>query len=520
MGGNGSPLFPLINNEKVRLLADAIVNSKANWYKDKKIIRNELPTILNGVNSALNDNRLQKEVVSGGERQEMLYHLQRFFSRMAYLQIRPQHSPIIPLGQLIAIVEFLPNQHWEEFPKSLRDPIRSFPNKVSDILGVTVADIISEHDTIVDYYSRLGLCILHDLPVPKQGEFFDDWKKAHYLADIVDKFGSQSDFFQLQPNHIEKIYGKHEADLLQIYGKIFSKPIIEHRQLLSQPEYKVGTEGWRLSTLDRFPLIEGKPQNIWYVPNIRCLRRAASDVIHFTLNESNYRKDYEEVRGPLLELYLTKLLKSRAPSLTVIPEEKWMTNKGEVAGPDLVVIDHGPKPFVLGIEVKFRRMIPCTRFELRDEDLVNNYEYLWKDIKKLPDKLGKVFSLPGGYQNFQKELSLARNYKRFYLGIVGEAPYLFGELSLYLSKNDISFPLYNFPEPWAVMSTETFEYFIEVVVQHQRSIAEIMNEFVEDCADIEFSCPMAELFRSVKIDETKSFAASFLPKKREFGFFL
>jgi len=515
-GGIHSPLFPLLNSEKVRILSDAIVKSKANWYKDKKIIGKDLPSILNGVNSAMDDKRLEKEVISGGERQEMLYGLQRFFSRMAYLQIRQQQSPIIPLGQLLAIIEVLPNQCWQEFPKWLHGSIRSFPNKVAEILGTTAANIISEHGTIVDYFKMLGYLVLQRLQGTNPGEFFDDWKKAKILTGLIDGFGSQSDSFHIRPNYIERIYGKNEADLLQMYVNIFSKPIKEHRKLLTQPEYNVGPEGLRLSTLDRFPLIEGCTPNTWYVPNVRGLRRTAPDVIHFTLNEK-CREEYQNVKGPLLELYLTKLLETRTSSLTIIPEEKWMTSKGEVAGPDLVVIDRCHNPLVLGIEVKSRKMCPSTRFELLDGDLVNNYTDIWNDIKKLPDKLKKVFELKGGYQKHQKELLTAHNFPRFYLGIAGEAPYMFGELSFYLSKKDETFPLYGFAEPWAVMSIDTFENFIEVVIQNQRLIAELMREYVEDCSNMEPSCPMSESFRSVKIDETKSYAASFLKGMRGFG---
>jgi hypothetical protein len=67
------------------------------------------------------------------------------------------------------------------------------------------------------------------------------------------------------------------------------------------------------------------------------------------------------------------------------------------------------------------------------------------------------------------------------------------------------------------MSIDTFENFIEVVIQNQRLIAELMREYVEDCSNMEPSCPMSESFRSVKIDETKSYAASFLKGMRGFG---
>jgi hypothetical protein len=46
MGGHRSPLFPLVNHEKVRLQADAVVKSRAAWYKERLIRPTDLPTLL------------------------------------------------------------------------------------------------------------------------------------------------------------------------------------------------------------------------------------------------------------------------------------------------------------------------------------------------------------------------------------------------------------------------------------------------------------------------------------------
>jgi hypothetical protein len=58
----------------------------------------------------------------------------------------------------------------------------------------------------------------------------------------------------------------------------------------------------------------------------------------------------------------------------VIPESRWKSPKGGADGPDLLIIDHSEDPSVIGVEVKSRRMVPGTRYELLDEHLVQNYE--------------------------------------------------------------------------------------------------------------------------------------------------
>jgi len=235
------------------------------------------------------------------------------------------------------------------------------------------------------------------------------------------------------------------------------------------------------------------------------LFRFFPDALHFTITEQ-LKKEYEDIKGYLLEFYLSQLLKNRMTELVVIPEGSWKEKKGENKGSDFIIIDHGINPCVIGIEIKSRRMKPATRFLLSDNDLIENYKDLWDAIKKMPEKLVKAFSLVGDYQKYEDDLKKAFDYPRFYLGIAGETPYLFGELALYLSKKNTEHLLNDFTEPWAVMSTETFENFIEILFHNNRAIADVLNEYMEDCADLEISTPMAEIFRNSTIDYRETFA--------------
>jgi hypothetical protein len=207
-------------------------------------------------------------------------------------------------------------------------------------------------------------------------------------------------------------------------------------------------------------------------------------VIHFTLNES-CRKEYQSVRGQLLEIYLNLMLQQRAPHLKVIPEKRWHTRRGDVDGPDLLIIDHCENdPGVVAVEIKSRRMLTGTRFELFDEQLTGNYSDLWGAIRQMPNKILKVFGLSGGYRSFEEDLARAKEYPIFYLGVAGEAPFLFGELVEYKRKCDPEFPLNGFASTWAAMSVDTFERMIEVSVQKHRPLMAILREYLEDCRNL------------------------------------
>jgi hypothetical protein len=322
-----------------------------------------------------------------------------------------------------------------------------------------------------------------------------------------DSFKSQLDgCFALTREAIEQVDGPDAGDR---YTRIFSRPIAEHRRLLQDPSYKIGRDALRLSPLDRFPLVAGKDGRTWYAPNVRGLACSAPDVVHFALNE-HCRSEYEEVCGALLEIYLENMLTEREPTLAIIPEEKWTTRKGQAAGPDLLIIDHSETdPILLAVEIKFRHMLPSTRYELLDEDLSSNYASLWTDLKKLPQKLERVFALAGGYVSHRDDLRRAQHYPRFLLGIVGEAPYAFSELVEHRRRNDPEFPLFGAKPSVCAMSVDTFEHLIEVVVQHNRTLAGALRDYLENCANLEIHRNRAEAFRGVDIYEGKSFAASF-----------
>jgi hypothetical protein len=284
-GGVDSPVRSLLNSEQVRLVAEALIKSKAAWYKDHLIGSSDLPVLLNGANQALDDKRIYTEVVSGGERQEMLYKMQRFFSRLAYIQIRPQQSPFIALGRTLAILEAIPRYNAEEVPLRLRDQVALVPGRIREALGIGVADIIKVHLSIMSYFGRLGSVFLQRLPRPSDGDRFSVKKQAGILGRLVAMSANNLHFFRLKSSVLGEIVGEFAGRSLGAYAAIFGSPISVHRELLRRKEFQVGPEGHRLSSLDRFPLVEDKDWGAWYIPNVRSFVRSAPEIIHFALNE-------------------------------------------------------------------------------------------------------------------------------------------------------------------------------------------------------------------------------------------
>jgi len=509
-GGVESPVYQIVNLERVRLLSLAVIKSKAAWYKGEGSLSRDLAVLLNGANSGLYDPRLEAEVVSGGERGLMLYELQRFFSRMAYLQIRPQRSPVIPLGQLLAIVESLPaGELVGSLPPHLLGDARAFPQVVRSLLGVNASDLVRTSHLVVEYYARLGT-LLHKRWI--EGAVLSTVReRAATLRALLERFEPHRRALAINGHVLERMFGEEATRHLEVFRGVFARTIEEHRSLLRLAPYQVGPETLRLSSLDRFPLVLGEDGRDLHCPSVRMLARSSPDVIHFALNEG-CRAQYERVRGGLLELYLRRIVLERAAHLDAIPERKWPTGKGDMLGPDLVVVDHGPDPCVVGIEVKFRRMAPATRFELSDDDLSSNYGDLWKAVGRLPSKMDRVLALEGEYREHSQVLKRAASYPRWHVGVVGEAPFMLAELSRARALRDSTFPLFAVEADWAVMSAETFERLIEVVVQHAVPLASVLRRHQEDSYNLELSGSMAEMLGRVEIDEAKSVAAQELVK--------
>jgi hypothetical protein len=506
--GHNSPISSLLHSETVRLLAEAIIKSKAAWYKEQRIELSDLPELVNGANEALHDKRLA-EIRSGGERQEMLYKLQRYLSRLAYIQIRPQQTPFISLGRSLAILDVIPSQYRDELAPHLQDLASAFPATVQEALGLKVSDVVKTHLSLADYFGRVGFFHSRQLPSPREGRKFNSTQQAYLLRQLVAASESTRHLFRLTEDGFGEIAGEYGRQSLRKFAAIFGRQIHQLRDLFQLREFQAGPEGHRLSPLDRFPLITEEGGGAWYVPNVRGFVRSAPEILHFTLNET-CREIYEALRGGLLEIYLRLMLETRAPHLKLIPEMRWMTRKGGVAGPDLLLIDHSDEPVVIAVEVKSRRMLPSTRYELLDEHLEKNYEDLWKAMERLPSKVSKIFSHAGDYQEYKEDLVRAERYPVYYLGVAGEAPFLFGELVEYRRRLDLEFPLYGFNELGGVMSVDSFERMVEVSVQKARPIVSVLREYLEDCKNLELSGDMAENFRHADLDEMAFFGCSFL----------
>jgi hypothetical protein len=506
LGGSNSLFSPLLHNENIRLFAEAAVKSKAAWYKDRQLELSDFPFLINGTSQALDDPRFF-HISSGRPREEIQFDLQCHFSRVAYLQILPQQNPMLGIGQFVAVAAVIPSTEASNFPQNRENQALSFQAEVESALGASIQELLRIHLYIQEYFGQLGEEVIRSLP-SSQRRSVNNSKLAEYLASFLKSF--RPGRFVLVAGEIEKRFDKSWIGHLEPYFQVFARPIKDHRCLEDRPNQK-GLPNLRASSLDRFPLIEGRVPNTYFVPNLRLFARSFSQVAHRALEDYSreLREKYRNIRGFALEIYLRKMVAERAPALRVIEELSWFDSRGESAGPDMLIIDHGGQGCVIAVEVKVRRMSPSSKFDLDASSFSGtDFDDTWEALKNLPGKIKHVFNFEGGYAKHKNELSRAIGYRRWCVGVVGEAPFMFGQLTSYLSRTSESFPLKDLGYPWAVMGAETFERMVEVAVQNGRSLQEAIELYHKACQTLKLSEPMAEMFNGFELDYQRTFAAS------------
>lgn len=273
--GDKSTIFPGWNSEKHRLFTEAIIASKAASYKSKLLNWNDFRFILNGVNDALHDRRIDHEIRSGDERGQTLFKLQRFLSRMANVQIRYQeYMMFVSLGRLIATLIVIPASKPEAFPLAERTRLPRFQDDLQTSLRARLPDLFMLHLLIYFKYQHVGREPFERLrksgllrPRGLESSIQRQWRILLALVAQLPKYAPALSFSLNLSQEVEEVLG---AGTSEKYQELFGAEIVQHRRLLKDdPAYSLGEVGWRLSPLERYPLVAvHQPSDGWVVPNL------------------------------------------------------------------------------------------------------------------------------------------------------------------------------------------------------------------------------------------------------------
>ncbi len=517
-GGMNSPLFPLLNNEKCRLFSEAIVASKAASYKSALLTRDDLAYVLNGVGEALNDPRFSQEVASQGSQDKTLYAMQKFFARMANIQIRQQEiRSSSTVGRLLALLEVLPQRDLGQFDRDSQNTVRQFAEEVPKVLGASLRDLATIYMLLSLWYQRLdriAMRLLQEVRPPTIPGKTESERQAWMMYRLYELLPSLKKYMPFSGNSLLNSLPNlplSEAAFIAFVG-LFSRPIRGIRDEAKNTVYQIGPVGWRLSPLERYPLVRFDSANVqssyFIIPNVRTFMRSFADVIHFTLQE-RFGNLYNEVRGLSQEVYIRELVKSRLPSCIVIPEIPYRSPKGEKKGPDCTIVEEISGCLIV-VEAKARRVLAETRFTMEENIFDANFAQVYDLLLRLPDKVKDLYAGLPEYASYQVEIDVTKQKSPICIAVVGESVYMLNEIIRYRARTDPGHRLRSYPWIYCVMSIESFELAVEIAASEGVSLAQVLEEFWEDGATMDPRGRMSDSFRGRRITKGSSFAESFI----------
>lgn len=518
-----SPIVPLWNFEKQRLFTDAILASRAAPYKEGRFTTSDFRYVVNAANNALADPRLN-EIESGQDRKKALLELHRFFGRTANIQLRHQdYRFFMTVGRLVGMFEALPLQATDEYPRGYRQQAREFPNQVKTVLGASIFDLFLLHvvawrrSTAVRELALRELAKHHPDESTRVESSRD--KQMRHLLHLISLF---SRFEHSVVFRAENLQATRPTEIPEsattAYLRLFSRSVRELREEAQHPAYHYGPRGLQLSPVERYPIvqIDGEEGN-YCIPNVRAFLRSFPDVIHFTL-QSALGDSYNMFRGYSYEVYLRRLVERRLPNRCVISERPYKKPLGEFRGPDLTIVEE-PRPRLVLIEAKARRLRAETRFTLTDEALDENYDEVYRALHRLKEKVNDLFAGLREYEDVQPCLNSAKHLAPFAVIVLGEATFLMTELIRGRAEGDPDHTLAGYPYPFCVLGPEGMELAVEFAALEGRPLTAVLEEIWTDSGSLELDEQRSDRFRGRGIDEWSTFAASFLkPLLRAAGF--
>jgi hypothetical protein len=384
--------FPLLNHEKVRVLCEVVLDSKALDYKSGNLTTDQIIDALNYGTRALTAYegiRLMEELraLSGSELALLVY-----LSRLGNIQRRYQdHRFHERVGRLIGMIEELPQTHRSKMPAefwAMADPVLA---TIRDFIGYPIISLAG---------GIMALLELYDRPYRELFVRFD--REAARKAGPERCFKLLLDHrHEWQSRFILPVRLTEDRTALTRFFELFARTTRELRELRqNDPIYRRGGIARRLSPLERYPVIWLSSAEV-VIPNVRYLYRNFADIIHFSLWEEKI-PNYDSVRGGLQELYLQVLIETRLPGITMIPERPYQRGKQSVKGADLTLIEDDR---LILVESKAQRMRAETRLSMQPEGLLNNLGGAVEAVGKIEAKITDLYAGISELQMFSQLLS-------------------------------------------------------------------------------------------------------------------
>jgi hypothetical protein len=511
--------MPLLNPEKIRLLDQVILASRADFDRDRIPDTETLRLVLNDCKDMSDNPVARARLMRASGTADAHLAFQLFLAQIANVQFPGQEPrPLERAGRVIGLLEVLPERERVKIPADQESMIRELSPRLGDFLGMAISTfarcflLLMKWQGLAATRSRQVLAHAVGNLINVQ----DTNERAHLV--VTELFHPDAALNSYLIFTLSRLIG-YLGDLsratemrseLERFMSIFSASSPELRRIGAElPEFQVGHLSSRLSPLERFPVVRIEDQDeedSFIVPNAAHLLKSFAPVIDYTLL-GRFGSLYSRVRGFLLELYLRCLIEDRLPNLLVIPEKTY--GREERRGADLTLIDRELRRLIL-VEIKGRRIKLTTRLTMGEDELRDNLTSAHEALLKLPQKVRDLYAGLPEYQEYQEVINSTRGSEPICVAVLSEGVYFMGELVRELATREAD-PLYDYPYPNCVFALEIFERGVEVARKTGRPLAELLHEHWERSLRREYHGASPDSFGGEHIEEGETFAASFTP---------
>jgi len=487
--------FPHLNFERVRVLCEVVLDSKALDYKTGDLTTDEIIDVLNYGHRAFTDYEGIRLMEDLRGRASSDLALLVYLSRLGNIQRRYQdHRFHERVGRLIGMVEDLPQTHRHKMPAEFWTMADPTLRAIRDFIGFPILSLAAV---------ILGLLELYDRPYQKLLGQFD--RDAARKAGPVECFRVLLDHrHEWQPRFVLPVKLTEERTHLTRFLELFARTTRQLRELRqNDPVYRSGGIARRLSPLERYPVVWLSNTEV-VIPNVRYLYRSFADIIHFSLLEEKIT-DYDPVRGGLQELYLQVLLETRLPGITIIPERSYRRGKQSVRGADLTLIEDDR---LVLVESKAKRLRAETRLGMLPEELLKDLGGAVEAVDKSEGKIGELYAGIPEFADIQAIIDRTKNKPPITVAVVGEEITMMGEVIHEFTKSYPDYPLAGTKGLYCILGIDAFERAVEVAATAGRKLGDLLEAYIAGAAANRPDTPGVDDFGG-SIDLENTFALSF-----------
>jgi hypothetical protein len=502
-GSSQLDLFPALHPERPRLLCDAILRSNASFHRHRAYAPREFVDIINWSSEGLLDPRIEA-IGSGRPRDEMLFDLTRAIARWGNIQIKYQDVQNADVGRAIALYEVLPETaHFRD--SQTADLVHRVRVEISGYLGCRVPELLLVYTKAGLrsrwLFERVASAVKLAMPGALKSEQDQLVRLSAILQWLYSERSRLSPSVSFTAEELRNLWGvQSRPEAVSAFLKCWSSDTRTLRSLLDLPAYAAGSGSWRLSPLERYPVLQldrlsPKQAPSFVVPNFRFYLCSMPRPLDYALQEG-LGDEYNQFRGAVYEEYVAEMLGEEYPGALVISERSYRPRKVEAKGPDVVFVEAIGEPLIL-VEVKARRVSAKSRSDMDDEALDANLEDAYSALGKLASKADDLFA---GLEEYAEVKPFAAGTSRdatLCVCVLPDTPFAVNELTHYrVARGDLT--LGSLDLRFCIMSVATLETAISCAKTTGSTVAAVLGRFIERASVLEMHGPLAEFFGEAK----------------------